>query len=90
MDDAAGYLRTVLMMLVDSPLRRREGEDTHEVGPRTAINSVRIAPCSDMTGPVSLLPPGPGMGMEEWTDCSGSNSSGDGAGFVTLLSPGSN
>ena len=96
MDDAAGYLYAVLMMLADSPLFRWEREDTHEVtvGPRRAINSARFAPCSDTTDPVSLLPPGPGMGMEEWTDCSGSrsqvNSSGDGAGFATLLGPGSN
>jgi hypothetical protein len=93
MDDAAGYLHAVLMMLADSSLRKREREGAHEVGPRRAINSARFALCSDMTRPVSLLPPGPGMGME-WMDRSRSrsqvSSSGDGAGLAKLLGPGSN
>jgi len=73
MDDAAGYLHAVLMMQADSPLHRGEREDTHEVGPRRAINSARFAPYSDMTHPVSLLLPGPSMGVE-WMDCFGSRS----------------
>jgi hypothetical protein len=66
MDDAAGYLHAVLMMQADSPLRRREREDTHEVGPRRAINSARFAPYSDMTRPVSLLLPGLAWAWNGW------------------------
>lgn len=67
--------------------------DTHEVSPRSTIISARFAPCSDMIRPVSLLPPGPGMGPE-WPDCSGPgsqvSSSRGGVGFTKLLGPGSN
>jgi hypothetical protein len=62
MDAAAGHLQAVLVMLAESPLLRREREDTHEVGPRRDMSSARIASYSDMTGLASLLP-GAGRGQ---------------------------
>ena len=77
-------------MLTESLFHGRAREDTHEVGPRTAVNSARIASYSDMTYPFSLLP-GAGMGLD-WINCSDSrwqaSSSGDGAGIVAQLGPG--
>jgi hypothetical protein len=69
MDDAAaGYLPAYSIndaVLADFPLCTKEREeDTRKVGPRRVINPVRFTSYSDMTRPVSLLPPGSGMDME--------------------------